>query len=96
MIFWSIHVLFISYLCLIYYIWLSLLLSHRSDADKVEDILDELEEEKEIHNAISDAISRPANDLYDDVSKLFYPLRMFNDHMYEVLRLIQFLEYLHF
>ena len=38
------------------------------DADKVEDILDELEEEKEIHNAISDAISRPANDLYDDVS----------------------------
>lgn len=36
------------------------------DADKVDDIMDEIEEEKDIHNAISEAISRPGQDLFND------------------------------
>jgi len=36
------------------------------DADAVEDMMDTLQEEKEIQDSIAEAISRPAQDLYDD------------------------------
>jgi len=36
------------------------------DADKVDDMMDELQEEKDIHDAISEAISRPGQELFDD------------------------------
>lgn len=36
------------------------------DSDKVDDIMDEIEEEKDIHDAISEAISRPGQDLFND------------------------------
>lgn len=36
------------------------------DADKVEDLMDEMQEEREIHDAIAEAIAKPAGDLFDD------------------------------
>jgi charged multivesicular body protein 4 len=36
------------------------------DADKVEDMMDEIQEERDIHDQISDAISRPGQDLFND------------------------------
>eukprot|EP01036_Dinobryon_divergens_P026773 gene26773-35459_t len=36
------------------------------DSDKVDDMMEEIQEEREIHDAISDAISRPGQDLYND------------------------------
>jgi charged multivesicular body protein 4 len=36
------------------------------DADKVEEIMEDIEEEKDIHNSISEAISRPGRDIFDD------------------------------
>eukprot|EP01039_Chlorochromonas_danica_P007854 gene7854-8667_t len=36
------------------------------DADKVDDIMDELEEERDIQDAISDAISRPGQEMFND------------------------------
>jgi len=36
------------------------------DADKVDEMMDELQEEKDIHDAISEAISRPGQELFDD------------------------------
>lgn len=36
------------------------------DADKVDDIMDEIQEQKDIHDAISEAISRPGQDMFDD------------------------------
>ena len=37
------------------------------DADRVEQIRDEMDEEKELADQISEAISRPTQDIYDDV-----------------------------
>jgi len=42
---------------------------HRN-ADKVEDILDEIQEQKDLHDTISDAIARPGQDMFDDVRLL--------------------------
>jgi charged multivesicular body protein 4A/B len=36
------------------------------DADKVDDIMDELQEEKDIQDAISEAITRPGQELFND------------------------------
>lgn len=36
------------------------------DADKVDDIMDEIQDEKDIHDSISEAISRPGQDLFND------------------------------
>lgn len=36
------------------------------DADKVDEMMDDIQEEKDIHDAIADAISRPGKDLFDD------------------------------
>mmetsp|Transcript_16514 Transcript_16514/g.33003 ORF Transcript_16514/g.33003 Transcript_16514/m.33003 type:complete len:232 (-) Transcript_16514:158-853(-) len=36
------------------------------DADKVDEIMDDIQEEKDIHDSISEAISRPGQDLFDD------------------------------
>jgi charged multivesicular body protein 4 len=36
------------------------------DADKVDDIMDEIQEERDIHDQISEAISRPGQDLFND------------------------------
>jgi len=36
------------------------------DSDKVDDIMDEIQEEKDIHDSISEAISRPGQDLFND------------------------------
>lgn len=36
------------------------------DADKIDDLMDDMAEEKETADQISDAISRPAQDLFDD------------------------------
>lgn len=36
------------------------------DAEKVEEIMDDIQEEKDIHDAISEAISRPGQDLFND------------------------------
>ena len=36
------------------------------DADKVDDIMDSIQEEKDVHDQISEAISRPGQDLFDD------------------------------
>lgn len=36
------------------------------DADKVDDIMDEIQEEKDVHDAISEAISRPGQDMFND------------------------------
>ncbi len=38
-----------------------------SDADAVEDMMDNMQEEREIHDQIADAISRPGNEMFDDV-----------------------------
>ena len=38
-----------------------------SDAEKVQDMMDDIQEEAQLHNEIADAISRPGQDLYDDV-----------------------------
>lgn len=37
------------------------------DADKIDELMDDMEEEKETADQISEAISRPAQDLFDDV-----------------------------
>jgi charged multivesicular body protein 4A/B len=36
------------------------------DADKVDEMMDDIQEEKDIHDAIADAISRPGQDLFND------------------------------
>jgi len=36
------------------------------DADKVDEIMDDIQEEKDIHDSISEAISRPGQDLFND------------------------------
>lgn len=36
------------------------------DADAIEDIMDDIQEEKDTHDAIAEAISRPALDMFDD------------------------------
>lgn len=36
------------------------------DADKVDEIMDDIQEEKEVHDQISDAISRPGQEMFDD------------------------------
>jgi charged multivesicular body protein 4 len=36
------------------------------DADKVDEIMDEIQEEKDIHDSIAEAISRPGQDLFND------------------------------
>jgi charged multivesicular body protein 4 len=36
------------------------------DADKVDDMMEDIQEEKDIHDSISEAISRPGQDLFDD------------------------------
>ncbi len=38
------------------------------DADKIDDLMDAMQEEKDVADQISDAIARPAGDLFDDVS----------------------------
>ena len=38
------------------------------DADKIDELMDDMEEEKDTADQISEAISRPAQDLFDDVS----------------------------
>lgn len=36
------------------------------DADAVDDMMDEIQDEKDIHDSISEAISRPGQELFDD------------------------------
>eukprot|EP00597_Dinobryon_sp_UTEXLB2267_P016656 CAMPEP_0201096474 /NCGR_PEP_ID=MMETSP0812-20130820/5446_1 /ASSEMBLY_ACC=CAM_ASM_000668 /TAXON_ID=98059 /ORGANISM="Dinobryon sp., Strain UTEXLB2267" /LENGTH=199 /DNA_ID=CAMNT_0047350765 /DNA_START=119 /DNA_END=718 /DNA_ORIENTATION=- len=36
------------------------------DSDKVDDMMEEIQEEREVHDAISEAISRPGQDLFND------------------------------
>jgi charged multivesicular body protein 4 len=36
------------------------------DADKVDEIMDDLQEEKDVHDAISEAISRPGQEMFND------------------------------
>lgn len=36
------------------------------DADKVDEMMDDIQEEKDIHDAIADAISRPGQDMFND------------------------------
>eukprot|EP00349_Pseudokeronopsis_sp_Brazil_P007503 CAMPEP_0202967120 /NCGR_PEP_ID=MMETSP1396-20130829/11899_1 /ASSEMBLY_ACC=CAM_ASM_000872 /TAXON_ID= /ORGANISM="Pseudokeronopsis sp., Strain Brazil" /LENGTH=236 /DNA_ID=CAMNT_0049691837 /DNA_START=21 /DNA_END=731 /DNA_ORIENTATION=- len=36
------------------------------DADKVDEMMDEIQEEKDIHDSIAEAISRPGQDLFND------------------------------
>jgi len=36
------------------------------DADKVDEMMDDIQEEKDIHDQISEAISRPGQDLFND------------------------------
>lgn len=43
-----------------------------SDSDKVDDMMDAMQEERDIHDAISEAISRPAQDMFDDVRLTMY------------------------
>jgi hypothetical protein len=46
----------------------------------VDEIMDDLQEEKDVMDQISDAISRPAQDLFDDVSTNLQPLAtLFHD-----------------
>ena len=40
-----------------------------SDADKVTDIMEEITEQNDIQDQISEAISRPGLEMYDDVSR---------------------------
>lgn len=40
------------------------------DADVVEEMLDNLQEEKDIHDQIADVISRPGTEMFDDVRNL--------------------------
>ena len=47
---------------------IKLILVRCSDADTVEDMLDSLQEEKDIHDQIADVISRPGTEMFDDVS----------------------------
>jgi hypothetical protein len=42
-----------------------------SDADVVEDMLDNLQEERDIHDQIADVISRPGTEMFDDVRQTF-------------------------
>jgi hypothetical protein len=43
------------------------LLCDRS-AERVDDIMEKVEDEQDLMNQISEAISRPADDMFDDVS----------------------------
>lgn len=36
------------------------------DADKVDEIMEDIQEEKDVHDQISDAISRPGQEMFDD------------------------------
>ncbi len=58
--------------------------------------MDSMQEERELHDAISDAISRPANEMFDDVSKAilhFYgSFQWFNDLQEELLNELNELE----
>lgn len=40
----------------------------RSDSDRVDDLMDSMQDEKEIHDQISNAISRGYGDAMDEVS----------------------------
>ena len=40
------------------------------DAERVDELMDDMAEEKDTADQISDAISRPAQDLFDDVSTI--------------------------
>ena len=42
------------------------------DADKVDDLLDSIQEQKDLHDTIAEAISKPGQDAYDDVSSLLF------------------------
>ena len=42
-----------------------------SDSDRVDDLMDAIQDEKDIHDQISDAISRGHGDVMDDVSPSF-------------------------
>lgn len=37
------------------------------DEDAVDDLLQSIQEQQDVHNAISEAISRPGQDMFDDV-----------------------------
>lgn len=41
-----------------------------SDAGTVDDIMDDIQEEKDLADQISEAISRPGQDLFEDVSSM--------------------------
>ena len=40
----------------------------RRSAERVDEIMDNVEEERELMDQISEAISRPADDMFDNVS----------------------------
>lgn len=40
----------------------------RRSAERVDDIMEKVEDEQDLMNQISEAISRPAEDMFDDVS----------------------------
>jgi len=43
----------------------------RRDADKVDDIMEEIEEAKDVQDRITEAITRPAQEIFDDVSEVY-------------------------
>lgn len=47
------------------------------DADRVDQMMDDMEEEKDVADQISEAISRPAQDMFDDVSYDIFPAELF-------------------
>ena len=56
------------------------------DAETIEDIMDDLAEEKNLHDEISDAIARPGQDLFDDEGILFFSTQWFP--LYNLFRII--------
>lgn len=49
-------------------------ITFHSDSDRVDDLMDAMQDEKDIHDQISDAISRGHGDVLDDVSHSLEPL----------------------
>ena len=43
----------------------------RRDADKVDDIMEEIEEAKDVQDRITEAITRHAQEIFDDVSEVY-------------------------
>ena len=51
-----------------------------SDSDRVDDLMDAMQDEKDIHDQISDAISRGHGDALEDVRESYFIIFILSNH----------------